>query len=104
MSLAAKSQLLFGIAALLLIGAALAVQFQQIEQLTAQLNFAAGRAVAQREIDTHVNQRDSSISIASTQPTTRPTLRSYLRPPEFSPARASIRGGPSVSRFGTARN
>ena len=86
MSLAAKSQLLFGVAALLIIGAALAVQFQQIEQLTAQLNFAAGRAVAQREIDVHINQTDEWIPNPSTQPTTSPTtLESVLRfdPPKF---------------------
>ena len=83
--LAAKSQVLFGIAALLIIGAALAVQFQQIAQLTAQLNFVAGRAIAQREIDEHINRSEipfHPIESSTTRPT---TLESVLKsdPPKF---------------------
>lgn len=72
MSLATKSRVLFGASALLIIGAALFVQFQRMEQLTRQLNESAGRAVATNEIARHVvtQRRSTSISSdASTQPT-----------------------------------
>jgi two-component system, NarL family, sensor histidine kinase BarA len=65
MSLATKSRYLFGIAVTLIIGAALLVTFQRMEQLTQQLNVAAGRAVAKTEIARHIAQPQL---LATTQP------------------------------------
>ncbi len=59
MSLAAKSQLLFGLAALLIISCALFVQFQRMEQLTRQLDVSAGRAVIDVEIARHILSPES---------------------------------------------
>lgn len=71
MSLATKSRLLFGGAAVLIIGAALFVQFQRMEQLTSALNPSAGRAVAINEVARHVVMM--SETAAATRATTRPT-------------------------------
>jgi signal transduction histidine kinase len=53
--LAVKSQVLFGLAAVLIIGAGLTVQFQRMEDLTDQLNFSAGSAVAWTEFARHAS-------------------------------------------------
>jgi len=54
MSLSAKSQLLFGTAVLLTIGAALLVVFQRLERLTRQLNESAAEVLAQSQLARHV--------------------------------------------------
>ncbi len=53
-SLAAKCQLLFGSAAVMIIGAALLVPWQRMEQLTDQLNRTAAEAVADGVVRRHV--------------------------------------------------
>lgn len=80
MSLATKCRVLFGIAAVLIIGAALFVQFQRMEQLTRQLNLSAGRAVARLEVARHVAHMNASYDApialpapATTMPTSMPS-------------------------------
>jgi two-component system sensor histidine kinase BarA len=53
-SLAAKCQLLFGSAVVLIISAALLVPWQRMEQLTEQLNETAGAAAAEAAVRQHV--------------------------------------------------
>jgi signal transduction histidine kinase len=53
-SLAAKCQLLFGAAVVLIISAALFVPWQRMEQLMAQMNQRAGSAVADRAVMDHI--------------------------------------------------
>ena len=53
-SLAAKCQLLFGSAVVMIIGAALLVPWQRMEQLTGQLNQTAAEAVADAVLRRHV--------------------------------------------------
>src|ERR1051325_5711772 len=53
-SLAAKCQLLFGAAVVLIIGAALFVPWQRMEQLTEQLNERSARTLIEYAIDAHV--------------------------------------------------
>jgi two-component system, NarL family, sensor histidine kinase BarA len=53
-SLAAKCQLLFGAAVVLIIGAALFVPWQRMEQLTEQLNERSARTLIDYAIDAHV--------------------------------------------------
>lgn len=54
--LAAKCQLLFGIAALLIISAALVVPWQRMEQLTEQLNESAAKALVEIALSEHVEK------------------------------------------------
>ena len=69
-SLAAKCQLLFGSAVILIIGAALFVPWQRMDQLTDQLNNVAANAVA----DSIKRQHVLSGRLPSTEPTVaRPT-------------------------------
>src|SRR5688500_16362847 len=77
-SLAAKCQLLFGAAVVLIIAAALFVPWQRMEQLTAQLNERSARTLIEYAIDAHVaNPRglSATTATATTQPsaTTAPT-------------------------------
>src|SRR5882757_7968212 len=55
-SLAAKCQLLFGAAVVLIIGAALFVPWQRMEQLTEQLNERSARTLIEYAVDSHVNR------------------------------------------------
>src|ERR1700709_1878528 len=80
-SLAAKCQLLFGAAVVLIIAAALLVPWQRMEQLTEQLNDAAASAVADSAVRHHVataagpgmdGASASGRAIASTGPSTAP--------------------------------
>src|SRR5207244_9327856 len=69
-SLAAKCQLLFGAAVVMIIAAALFVPWQRMEQLTEQLNDAAASAVADAAVRHHV----ATAAAPSTEPSTsRPT-------------------------------
>src|SRR5271155_5591099 len=54
-SLAAKCQLLFGAAVVIIIAAALFVPWQRMEQLTEQLNDDAASAIADSAMRQHVN-------------------------------------------------
>lgn len=83
-SLAAKCQILFGSAVVLIISAALFVPWQRMEQLTEQLNRSAAAAVARTIVADHVfQQRARLISgagalTAATPPTSAPTSRPSL--------------------------
>lgn len=81
MSLATKSRLLFGASAVLIIGAALFVQFQRMEQLTKQLNQSAGRAVASNEVARHVVTMSRTASPATQSPSA--TTRSTTQPVRY---------------------
>src|SRR5271156_5439960 len=54
-SLAAKCQLLFGAAVVIIIAAALFVPWQRMEQLTEQLNDDAASAIADSAVREHAN-------------------------------------------------
>jgi signal transduction histidine kinase len=68
-SLAAKCQLLFGAAVVLIIAAALFVPWQRMEQLTAQLNERSARTLVEYAIDAHVADERASEANATTKPT-----------------------------------
>src|SRR3954471_19432931 len=71
-SLAAKCQLLFGAAVVLIIAAALFVPWQRMEQLTEQLNERSARTLIEFAIKSHVaDPRAAKMSVPSaTRPTT----------------------------------
>jgi len=87
-SLAAKCQILFGAAVILIIGAALAVPWHRMEQLTEELNGRAAGALADNAIVEHIlaEQSDNPSDI-----TTRPALppdggiRPMVLPPRLLP-------------------
>src|SRR5256885_12273130 len=66
-SLAAKCQLLFGAAVVLIIAAALFVPWQRMEQLTDQLNERSARTLTDYAVETHVARH-----AATTRPFTSP--------------------------------
>jgi hypothetical protein len=74
-SLAAKCQLLFGAAVVLIIGAALLVPWQRMEQLTEQLNERSARTLIEYAVDAHgakpQTATESEPSTAATAATTR---------------------------------
>jgi signal transduction histidine kinase len=80
-SLAAKCQLLFGAALVLIIAAALFVPWQRMEQLTDQLNDTAAGAIAETIVRQHVLYASPPTTAASpttgaaTQPSTQPSIR-----------------------------
>ena len=76
-SLAAKCQLLFGAAVVLIIAAALAVPWQRFEELTDQLNDGPAEALASNAVAQHVAAARSKN--LATDPATRPTTRSTTR-------------------------
>src|SRR5438105_2819429 len=79
-SLAAKCQLLFGAAVVLIIGAALFVPWQRMEQLTEQLNERSARTLIDYAIEAHVREHlqspadmqpfdsEAAVAIPATQP------------------------------------
>src|SRR5258708_4778481 len=74
-SLAAKCQILFGAAVVLIIGAALAVPWHRMEQLTEQLNQRSAGALAENVIAQHVQFQQArliqgNVAISQSQPTT----------------------------------
>ena len=75
-SLAAKCQLLFGAAVVLILAAALFVPWQRMEQLTEQLNERSARTLVDYAIDAHVD----AVKSTATYPTTRPLRASPLAP------------------------
>src|SRR5688572_27990922 len=79
-SLAAKCQLLFGLAVALIIGAALFVPWQRMEQLTEQLDRGAASALAEMAVLTHVRQHTPppgavAASETASNPKTKPALQ-----------------------------
>src|SRR5687768_1412400 len=70
--LAAKCELLFGAAVILVIGAALLVPWQRMEQLTEQLNEKAAAMVARHAVGEHVIQKSTRAGQPSTAPATQP--------------------------------
>ncbi|HET6246096.1 MAG TPA: ATP-binding protein [Tepidisphaeraceae bacterium] len=73
-SLAAKCQILFGAAVLLIIGAALAVPWHRMEQLTRELNERTAAALAENAITEHVRlQRANAPRDVTLLPATQPS-------------------------------
>src|SRR5688572_8621455 len=78
-SLAAKCQILFGTAVVLIIAAALFVPWQRMEQLTTQLDLEAAGALADHAVQRHVMEQEGRPSdpnaarVPATAPATRPT-------------------------------
>src|SRR5205809_3573007 len=68
-SLAAKCQLLFGAAVVLIIGAALFVPWQRMEQLTEQLNERSARTLIEYAIDAHVGKAAEAVAQAGSDVT-----------------------------------
>ncbi|HEX8524404.1 MAG TPA: ATP-binding protein [Tepidisphaeraceae bacterium] len=77
-SLAAKCQLLFGAAVVLIIAAALAVPFQRMEQLTIQLNERSARTLTDFAVSQHLAR-----PAGTTRPTTRGSV--LVQPPTTAP-------------------
>src|SRR6476660_9699303 len=77
-SLAAKCQLLFGAAVVLIIAAALAVPWQRFEELTGQLNDGPAEALNLNALAQHVAARKQGIS--ATAPAARQPTRAVTRP------------------------
>jgi signal transduction histidine kinase len=93
-SLAAKCQLLFGAAVVLIIGAALFVPWQRMEQLTEQLNERSARTLVEYAIDAHLaklrratSSTDGGDEVAAPNAEQRPTTRPAARatPPTTRP-------------------
>src|SRR5688572_12360771 len=79
-SLAAKCQILFGTAVVLIIAAALFVPWQRMEDLTAQLDHSAAGALADQAVERHIWKHETGPSDpnaarvnGTTRPTTAPT-------------------------------
>jgi signal transduction histidine kinase len=70
-SLAAKCQILFGAAVLLIIAAALLVPWRRMEQLTAQLDERSAAALADEMLARHMDPQN--LPAAASQPTTQPS-------------------------------
>ena len=83
-SLAAKCQLLFGAAVVLIIAAALFVPWQRMEQLMEQLNERSARTMVDYAVDQHVaavtRPRDGTTQPIATRPTTGPTTQAVFPP------------------------
>src|SRR5688500_14302529 len=81
-SLAAKCQMLFGMAVLLILAAALFVPWQRMEQLTDQLNERSARTLIDYAVETHI--------ATVKPPTTRPMrAMSLALPPTTRPLKAN---------------
>ena len=105
-SLAAKCQILFGLAVVLIISSALSVPWHRMEQLTEQLNFLAARELADNAIATHIALRTAGLPdvpahhhpfahVPDTQPASGPSTRelkaySALVPPLYIPRLMSL--------------
>src|SRR5258708_13787186 len=79
--LAAKCQLLFGAAVILIIGAALFVPWQRMEQLTEQINERSAKSLCDDTVADHL-----TAPTANFRPTTLPTVPAS---PTSQPARAN---------------
>src|SRR6266566_96671 len=103
-SLAAKCQLLFGAAVVLIITAALLVPWQRMEQLMEQMNERTAKTLADWAEADHVARQMEAISV---QPSTRPTTGPTTAPAFAGRERAVVnlillnRQPKSLSRFET---
>jgi signal transduction histidine kinase len=83
-SLAAKCQLLFGAAVVLIIAAALFVPWQRMEQLMEQLNERSARTMVDYAVDQHVaavtRAPNGTTQPVATRPTTGPTTQAVFPP------------------------
>src|SRR5437667_1542918 len=101
-SLAAKCQLLFGVAVVLIITAALLVPWQRMEQLMEQMNERTAKTLADWAEADHVARQMEAISV---QPATRPTTGPTTAPAFAGLERAVVkmvllnRPPKSISRF-----
>src|SRR3954469_14480812 len=82
-SLAAKCQMLFGAAVVLIIGAALFVPWQRMEQLTEQINERSAKSLCEDTLADHL----AGVPTSRVRPTLMPTTRSTTRPAD---ARAAV--------------
>src|SRR3954453_15374172 len=85
-SLAAKCQLLFGTAVVLIIAAALFVPWQRMDQLTTQLDQSAASALAEQLVQRHV--WEERIAPSDTNPPTRQSNAEPAPPPAAAGERA----------------
>src|SRR5688500_17554685 len=105
-SLAAKCQLLFGAAVVLIIGAALFVPWQRMEQLTNQLNERSARTLVAYAADDHVlrvRAMSQPGQTAATHSTTRPqastdTGAATINPPRLILVRPGL-DDPTLNAF-----
>src|SRR5205807_104958 len=86
-SLAAKCQLLFGAAVVLIIAAALAVPWQRFEELTGQLNDGPAEALKMNALAQHVAARKQGV--VATDPAARPATRPATQPALASSAQSA---------------
>src|SRR4051812_8636257 len=108
-SLGAKCRILFGTAIALIIGAALYVPWQRMEQLTEQLDRSAAGALAEQAVQRHVwlqAQAGNANLAADAEPTTAPTEVPATQPvsAEVDPVARLVsfkpsKGGPDRVRF-----
>jgi signal transduction histidine kinase len=87
-SLAAKCQILFGLAVVLIISSALSVPWQRMEQLTEQLNVRAASALADNAREAHIALRSAGLpDIPTSRPAVIPTNKTLdWRHPATQPA------------------
>jgi signal transduction histidine kinase len=78
MSLSTKCQLLFGLALVLIIGAALWAPWQRMEELMRRVDRASASAVADQALALHAARHDGMIVSELTRPTTATTLPTTL--------------------------
>ena len=95
-SLATKCQLLFGAAVVLVIGAALFVPWQRMEQLSEQPNESAAKLLASTAIQNHIEQYKTLSRIPTTQ-----SVRTPLPPVEQMPRLIGVdrMDSPDLSKF-----
>src|SRR5215212_4417665 len=74
-SLAAKCQILFGAAVVLIIAAALLVPWQRMEQLTEQLDERAAAALADDAVARHIADHGGESTTTVSPPATVPSLQ-----------------------------
>ena len=82
-SLAAKCQILFGAAVVLIIAAALAVPWHRMEQLTEQLNQRSAGALAENAIAQHVLAQQMILNARSNGRTQRTRMLLLCRIPPY---------------------
>src|ERR1700749_3783592 len=100
-SLAAKCQLLFGLAVLVIIAGALAVPWQRMEQLAGQPNVKAARFAADllfRQVHAGATSRPLSSNASSTMPasTTAPWTAASLADVDYPEPRLYTVAGPTL--------
>src|SRR5690349_5706588 len=100
-SLGAKCRILFGAAIALIIGAALYVPWQRMEQLTEQLDRSAAGALAEQAVQRHVllqMEQPKQAAVTDEGPTTAPAAPDIEPVARLTSIKTS-RGGPDRVRF-----